>query len=118
MQYKCHKMFCRSAFKDFHGPIGSCTKRPRRLSLKTAISRTKYTSDRSLSPKSTFSRTNSSLSVMPSAECIELSILPFRDGLERKFFVDHVVAPAVLSQGFLVVEGDVTVLELYHGRVG
>ena len=24
MQYKCHKMFYRRAFKDCHGPIGSC----------------------------------------------------------------------------------------------
>ena len=101
MQYKCHKMFCRSAFKDFHGPIGSCTKQRSRLSLKTAIS-----------------RTNSSLSVIPSAEYIELSILPFRDGFQRKFFVDEVEAVRAAVVDFFVVEGDVTVAEADHCGVG
>ena len=51
---------------------------------------------------------------MPSAECIELSILPFRDGLERKFFVDEVEAVGAAVVDFFVVEGDVAVAEADH----
>ena len=54
------------------------------------------------------------ISKIPSAECIELSILSTSDGLQRKFFVEEVEAVWAAVVDFFVVEGDVAATEADH----